>query len=100
MIRHIVMFKLKDFPDETATSKAAREVVKHLDELPLKIDVIRKYQAGIDIRKLAWSFDIVLTMDFDNLADLETYTIHPSHQEFIAFNKDYSVDKVCIDFEM
>ena len=100
MIRHIVMFKLKDFSDETAKLNAAQEVVKRLDELPVKISLIRKHKAGIDFRKLAWSFDIVLTMDFNNLADLEAYTIHPAHQEFIAFNKDYAVDKVCVDFEM
>ena len=100
MIRHIVMFKLKDFSSETEKMTAATEVVNHLDELPLKINFIRKYEAGIDVRKLSWSFDIVLLMDFDTMADLETYTIHPAHQDFIAFNKDYSIEKVCIDYEV
>ncbi len=98
MIRHIVMFKLKDFGSEIEKSKAAQEVIERLNELPLKINVIRKYEAGIDIRRLAWSFDIVLTMDFDTMSDLDFYTVHPAHQEFIAFNKDFSIDKVCIDY--
>lgn len=98
MIRHIVLFKLKDFSSEDGKLKAAQEVIRHLDELPPKIDVIRKYEAGIDVRKLSWSFDVVLTMDFDSMADLESYTIHPAHQEFIVFNKEYSVEKVCIDY--
>lgn len=100
MIRHIVMFKLKNFPGETEKMTAAKEVIKRLDELPLKINVIRKYEAGIDIRKLSWSFDIVLTMDFDTMSDLEAYIIHPLHQEFITFNKDYTLEKVCIDYEV
>lgn len=100
MIRHLVMFKLKNFPGESEKMTAAEEVKKRLDKLPTEINVIRKYEAGIDIRKLLWSYDIVLTMDFDTMADLETYTIHPAHQEFITFNKDYSVNKVCIDYEM
>jgi hypothetical protein len=100
MIRHIVLFKLKDFPDQSEKMIAANEVIKHLNELPTKIDLIRRYEAGIDLRKLAWSYDIVLTMDFDTLADLDKYTVHPAHQAFIAFNKDYSVDKVAIDYEM
>lgn len=98
MIRHIVMFKLKDFANESEKLIAAKEVVKHLDELPAKINVIRKYEAGIDIRKLSWSYDIVLIMDFDDMTDLETYIHHPSHQEFITFNKNYSVEKTCIDY--
>ncbi|MDO9257410.1 MAG: Dabb family protein [Bacteroidales bacterium] len=100
MIRHIVMFKLKDFPGESEKITAAKEVISRLDDLPQKIDVIRKYEAGIDVRKLSWSYDIVLIMDFDNMIDLETYTVHPAHQEFIAFNKDYSINKGCIDYEM
>ena len=100
MIRHIVMFKLKNFPDESEKMAAAQEVIKRLDELPSKINVIRRYEAGIDVRKLSWSYDVVLTMDFDTMADLDTYTVHPAHQEFIVFNKDYSVEKVCIDYEV
>lgn len=100
MIRHIVMFKLKDFGTEADKMAAAAEVKKRLDELPAAIPVIRKYEAGIDIRKLDWSYDIVLTMDFDSMADLDAYTVHPFHQEFITFNKDYSAAKVCIDYEI
>jgi hypothetical protein len=94
------MFKLKDFPGESEKMTAAQEVIKRLNELPSKIDVIRKYDAGIDVRKLSWSYDIVLIMDFDNMTDLETYTVHPAHQEFIAFNKDFSVEKTCIDYDV
>jgi len=100
MIRHIVLFKLKDFQNESEKLIAAHEVISRLNELPLKISVIRSYEAGIDVRRLSWSFDLVLTMDFDNMTDLDAYTIHPAHKEFIAFNKDFSVDKVCIDYEV
>jgi hypothetical protein len=100
MIRHIVTFKLKDFGDETGKMAAAKKMLKRLDLLPLHIDVIRKYEAGIDIRQLSWSHDIVLIMDFDNMADLEAYIVHPAHQDFIAFNKDYSAAKVCVDYEI
>jgi hypothetical protein len=98
MIRHIVMFKLKDFPDEELKNKAAQEVIERLNDLPAKIDLIRKYESGTDVRKLSWSYDITLIMDFDTMADLDAYTIHPVHQEFVAFNKEYSVSKVCIDY--
>lgn len=100
MIRHIVMFKLKEFAGDTEKMAAADEVIKQLNKLPEQIDVIKRYKAGIDVRKLDWSYDIVLEMDFDTMADLETYTIHPAHKEFIAFNKSYSEAKVCIDFEL
>lgn len=99
MIRHIVMFRLKKFADKTQKANAARTVIEHLDQLPIRINEIRKYEAGIDLRELKTSYDVVLEMDFDSMADLEAYTIHPAHQEFIAFNKQYSAEIACIDFE-
>lgn len=100
MIRHIIMLKLKDFANSTEKLTAALEVKKRLDELPSKIDVIRKCETAIDIRNLAWSYDIVLTMDFESMRDLDAYTIHPAHQDFITFNKDYTVAKTCVDYEI
>jgi len=100
MVRHIVMFKLKSFETETEKTAAVTELLRRLNELPSKIDLIRKYEAGIDVRKLEWSYDISLVMDFDTMADLDAYTIHPAHQEFVAFNKDFSIAKVCVDYEV
>lgn len=99
MIRHIVQFKLKDFATEALKMEAVSLIKNRLDELPLKIGLIRRYEAGIDIRKSASSFDIVIVMDFDSLADLDAYTTHPVHQEFVAFNKDSSVAKASVDYE-
>ena len=94
------MFKLKSFETETEKTAAVTELLRRLNELPSKIDLIRKYEAGIDVRKLEWSYDISLVMDFDTMADLDAYTIHPAHQEFVAFNKDFSIAKVCVDYEV
>jgi hypothetical protein len=94
------MFKLRNFDNETEKTAAATELLRRLNELPSKIDLIRKYEAGIDVRKLEWSYDISLVMDFDTMADLDAYTIHPAHQEFVAFNKDFSIAKVCVDYEV
>jgi len=94
------MFKLKEFDSDSAETAAANELLKQLDKLPEAIDLIRRYKAGLDVRKLNWSYDIVLEMDFDTIADIDAYTIHPAHQKFIAFNKDYSVAKVCVDFQL
>ena len=94
------MFKLKEFESDTDKIAVAAKVLEHLNELPKKIDLIRKFEAGVDVRKLEWSYDISLVMDFDSMNDLDAYTIHPAHKEFVAFNKDFSVAKVCVDYEI
>lgn len=100
MIRHIVMFKLKAFDNETLKQEALKELKRRLEELPHKISVICRCETGIDIRKLPSSYDLILTMDFDTMADLNYYSDHPDHQEFIRFNKDFSVAKVSVDYEI
>ncbi len=100
MIRHIVMFKLKAFDNETLKQEALKELKKRLEILPQKIDVIRRSEIGIDIRKLTSSYDLILTMDFDSMEDLNYYSGHPEHQDFIRFNKDFSVTKASVDYEI
>ncbi|HNX44324.1 MAG TPA: Dabb family protein [Bacteroidales bacterium] len=100
MIRHIVLFKLRDFESEIRKQEIRLKIKNRIEELPGKIDLIRRCEVGVDIRKLEMSYDIVLIMDFDNLNDLNTYTDHPAHQEFIRFNKEFSAAKVCIDCEI
>lgn len=100
MIRHIVMFKLRAFDNETLKQEALKELKKRLEALPQKISVIRHCETGIDIRKLPSSYNLILTMDFDNMADLNYYSDHPDHQDFIRFNKDFSVAKASVDYEI
>jgi antibiotic biosynthesis monooxygenase (ABM) superfamily enzyme len=100
MIRHIVLFKLREFESETLKLEALTEIKKRLEELPQMISVVRRCEIGIDVRKLASSYDYVLTMDFDNMADLNYYSNHPDHQEFIKFNKNFSVAKASVDYEI
>jgi hypothetical protein len=100
MIRHIVLFKLKDLGSEGLKQDALMKMKSRLEELPQKISLIRHCEIGIDFRKLEMSYDISLTMDFDNLNDLNTYTDHTDHKEFIRFNKEFSASKVSIDYEI
>ena len=98
MIRHIVMFRLKEYPSPAEKQKAAKEVLDQLLLLPSKISVIRTFEAGINICTDAWAYDLVLDSTFDSEADLEIYRYHPDHLAFIAFNRNYSADKAVTDF--
>lgn len=100
MIRHIVAFKLKEFDNDTQKSEALIDIKKRIEELPNRIKTIRRCEVGIDVKKLPSSYDIVLTMDFDHMDDLNFYAIHPDHQDFITYNKDFSIAKASVDYEI
>ena len=99
MIRHIVAFKLKEYPTAEERMKAVETVKTELLKLPSKISVIRSFEVGTDALHGPASFDLVINSTFDSLEDLEIYRVHPDHQAFIVFNKDYTVEKVMVDYE-
>ena len=99
MIRHIVVFKLRDFSSKEEKLMAAETVKSELLALPAKISVIRDFEVGIDVSGSPASYDLVINSTFDSVADLETYRVHPAHQAFIAFNKNYSIHKANVDYE-
>ncbi|MGE5424069.1 MAG: Dabb family protein [Syntrophothermus sp.] len=100
MIRHIVMFRLKTYPSPEEKQKAAEAVLQQLKMLPEKISVVKTFEAGINFSSESHAFDLVLDSTFDSAGDLEKYRIHPDHQAFIAFNKDYTVEKAVVDFNI
>jgi hypothetical protein len=98
MIRHIVMFKLKEFSDPSEKQKAAETLKDELLSMKTRIPVIREFEIGINFNPNSYAFDVVINSAFETLEDLEIYQQHPAHQAFIAFNKNYSAKKVIVDY--
>lgn len=98
MLRHIIMFKLAESDNKSEKVKNAEIVKKQIESLKQQIPEIVNLEVGINIIELPWSYDIVLTVDFKNLKDLETYKNHPAHLKLIEFNKLYSVAKSSVDY--
>ena len=80
MIRHVVMWKFKENA-EGRTRKENMELVRErLLALPALIPTIRRLEVGFDTRGTDSSWDVMLLTEFDTLADLEAYIVHPDHQ--------------------
>jgi hypothetical protein len=99
MIRHIVLFKLREFSTPDEKKKAAEIVSAELLKLKKQIHFIREFESGINITMDESAYDWALNSSFASTDDLKAYQAHPDHQAFIQFNKDYSVKKVVIDYE-
>jgi len=72
MIKHIVMFKLKN-PDE------AGEMRNILNTLDGKIDTIREWEVGINIGQSSKPYEVVVYSVFDDDEGLQTFRNHPKH---------------------
>lgn len=96
MIRHIVMWKLKD---ENKADNALK-IKQSLEGLAGKIDGLISAKVYPDIKKDGANFDLCLDSVFVDLEALENYKIHPLHVAIAEFVKSVRTDRACIDFEV
>jgi hypothetical protein len=99
MIRHLVMFKLRDYNTPEEKMKAIERVRAELMLLKKKIPVILEFEVGINFTIDDAAYDLVINSSFSSKEDLKAYQVHPDHQVFILFNKNYSIKKVLLDYE-
>jgi hypothetical protein len=99
MVHHIVLFKLLDFATEEEKKKAANRVKQKLLELKSRIPVIVDWEIGVNFKINHSDYDVVINSTFRSEEDLEVYRVHPDHQAFIEFNKNYSKSKSVIDYK-
>ncbi len=92
MIKHIVLWKLKDRA-QAAEMKAA------LEALPAKIPQIVTFEVGICLAAGEALADVALYSEFASLADLETYVAHPEHQKVVAFIRPLVSERRVADYE-
>jgi len=98
MVKHIVMFKLKDTLSKDEKWEVMNRFKAAIEALPTKIDVIRKVFVGLNINE-AETWDICLESEFDTLDDVKFYAAHPDHVAAAGILKDAKLDRACVDYE-
>ena len=93
MIKHIVMFKLKDKNNENI-----EKVVNALKTLEGSIDVLRSAEIGVNFTESERSYDIVLTTDFDNRDALDVYGPHPKHVPVVETVRSLCSASAVVDY--
>ena len=98
MVKHIVMFKLKETLSAEEKLVVMNDFKAASEALPAKIDVIRKVFVGLNINE-AEQWDICLESEFDSLEDVKLYAAHPDHVAAAGILKDAKQDRACVDYE-
>ena len=99
MIKHIVMFKLKD-ADGRSEYENALEAQKRFDNVIANVQELRNGEVVINSKDAPESnYTISLLCDFDSIDDLNAYQVHPAHIEFGKFIGTVKTDRACIDYE-
>lgn len=98
MIRHIVLFKIKEFSSDEEKNQALADVLLNFRSLVGEIPQIRDYHVKPDIVGGNASFDVIIDSSFDSIEDLKAYQAHPAHQYAVDQNKQWCSEKVVLDY--
>ncbi|MBR2660366.1 MAG: Dabb family protein [Clostridiales bacterium] len=95
MIRHIVVFKIKDeYKDEIP------QLVKNFYGMKGKIEGMVSLEAGADFLHSERSYDVALITEFESREALEAYQTHPVHLPVKKRMGEVRISSVACDYEI
>lgn len=97
MINHIVLFKVKDYP-QNEKAKVVEELKALLESLKDKIKEVKYLEVGTNYELDAKSYDIALISHFATLEDLDTYRVHPEHLKVVDRIKETTSERAAVDY--
>jgi hypothetical protein len=99
MIKHVVMWKLKDFAEEADKARNAKRIKIELEALKNTIPQIFHLEVGINFLESDAAYDVVLFSVFKNEKDLELYQNHPDHRAVAEFIGKVKEDRAVVDYK-
>jgi hypothetical protein len=100
MIKHIVMWKLKEYAAGNSRVQNAQKIKKELESLAPKIPQIKRLEVGLNIVSSDAAYDAALYSEFASLQDLETYLKHPEHTKIADFIGSVREGRAVVDYEI
>ena len=100
MVKHIILWKLKEEISESEKQNIKINIKKGLEGLLGKIDGLK--EIVVNINGLASStVDLMLDSTFESEKALKEYSVHPLHVEVAnTFVRPFTATRSCLDFEI
>ena len=100
MIKHIVMWKLKDFAEGSDRAANAIKMKNKLDACAKLVPGTLKFEVALAQPGLEATYDIVLYSEFADKAALDAYQDHPVHVALKPFIGAVRSERQCMDYEI
>lgn len=98
MLKHIVMWKLKENIDGIPKTELIKEIKKELLILKEKIHEIIDLEVGVNMIDQNQAYDLSLSILFRDEKALMIYQKHDDHQQFVTWMKENVSSRVVIDY--
>ena len=100
VIKHIVLWKLKESVDGRSKKEWAAEMKAALEGLVGKVPGIKALEVGLNFNTADTASDISLYTVFDGPKDLEIYQKHPEHMKVVELVKKITTERRVSDYEV
>lgn len=100
MIKHIVMWKLKDFADGADKARNAKRLKIELEALKRTISQIKRLEVGMNFIASDAAYDMALYSEFETEKDLDAYLKHPDHLAVAEYIGRIREGRVVVDYKI
>lgn len=100
MIKHIVVWRLKELAHGNSKATNARLIKEKFESLNGKIRGMITMEVGIDCSETDSSSDIMLYSEFVSRQALDGYKSHPEHKAIVPFIWEAQSERRVIDYEI
>jgi quinol monooxygenase YgiN len=98
MIKHVVMWKLRDGAEGASRAENARRMKELLDACAGQTEGMRSFEVGVDAGIDGAPWDIVLVAEFEDRAALDAYSVNPVHEKAKAFIARVRDERAAVDY--
>lgn len=101
MVKHIILWKLKDELSEQQKAQVKLGIKQGLESLAGKVPGLVDIKVQIDGRLASSNADVMLDSTLESEDALKAYAVHPAHVE-VADTKvrPFTAVRSCLDFEI
>jgi len=99
MIKHLVLWKLKETAEGKTRGENALELKAALENLKGRVMEIHALEVGINFNPADTASDVSLYSEFQTRDDLEKYQKHPEHLKVVELVKKVTQERRVSDYE-
>ena len=100
MIKHIVMWQLKDQAEGADKATNAKKMKALLDACAGLVPGMHTFEVALAQPGLECTYDVVLYSEFESAAALDAYQNHPQHVALKPFVAAVRQSRQCMDYEV
>ncbi|WP_321431069.1 Dabb family protein [uncultured Methanolobus sp.] len=98
MLKHIVMWKLKDSAEGNSKEENAKLMKEKLEALKGVVPEIDFIEVGFNVVPSPAAYDVTLYCEFKDETALKTYQAHPEHVKVAEFVGKINDNRVVVDY--